>query len=97
MYNINGMHNHLRNNMKKTTSKSKWENLKNQALKNVEVQEGYDKARRSYELAEKVRKIREKIGLSQRELAQRMGTTQPSIARLEAGGNPNVGTLVKNS
>jgi ribosome-binding protein aMBF1 (putative translation factor) len=75
----------------------KWENLKNQALKNVEVQEGYDKARRSYELAEKVRKIREKIGLSQRELAQRMGTTQPSIARLEAGGNPNVGTLVKNS
>ena len=36
----------------------KWENLKNQALKNVEVQEGYDKARRSYELAEKVRKMK---------------------------------------
>ena len=38
------------------------------------------------EVGEQVRDARETAGLSQRELAARMGTSQAAIARLEAGG-----------
>ena len=41
-----------------------------------------------------VRQIRERAGLTQSELARRSGTSQPAIARLEAGqGSPTVATL----
>ena len=40
--------------------------------------------------------LREKRGLSQRELAERLGTTQSAIARLEAGNvSPSLPTLDK--
>jgi len=45
-------------------------------------------------LAFEIRALREKKGLSQRELAERIGTTQSAIARLEAGTNsPSLVTL----
>jgi ribosome-binding protein aMBF1 (putative translation factor) len=37
------------------------------------------------ELARSVRELREKMGLSQEELAAKVGTQQPGIARLESG------------
>ena len=41
-----------------------------------------------------VRRLREQAGLSQRELAHRLGCQQPAIARLEAGqASPNMRTL----
>jgi transcriptional regulator with XRE-family HTH domain len=41
-----------------------------------------------------VRGMREARGLSQRELAERMGTTQSLVGRLEAGGSrPTIVTL----
>jgi transcriptional regulator with XRE-family HTH domain len=43
---------------------------------------------------ELVRRARHAAGLSQAELARRLGTSQPEIARLEsARSNPRVGTL----
>jgi transcriptional regulator with XRE-family HTH domain len=43
-----------------------------------------------------VRDLREKRGLSQRELAERLGTTQSAVARLEAGNvSPSLPTLDK--
>jgi HTH-type transcriptional regulator / antitoxin HipB len=46
----------------------------------------YEQARLRFELAEAVRARREELGLSQRQLAERAGMTQPGIARFEAGG-----------
>ncbi len=46
----------------------------------------YGAARLALDVGEKVRDAREAAGLSQRELAGRMGTSQAAVARLEAGG-----------
>ncbi len=43
-------------------------------------------ARLAMEVGEKVRDTREAAGLTQRDLAARMSTSQAAVARLEAGG-----------
>jgi HTH-type transcriptional regulator / antitoxin HipB len=48
--------------------------------------EAYAATQLRFELAEQVRVRREELGLSQRQLAERSGMTQPGIARFEAGG-----------
>jgi len=73
---------------------TKWTDLKNERARKPAVQAGYSRARNAYRLAERVRILREARGMSQGELAERMGTTQSAIARLEAGGTyPNFQTL----
>lgn len=52
----------------------------------AEFDESYDAARLALDVGEKIREAREAAGLSQRDLATRMGTSQAAIARLEAGG-----------
>ena len=55
---------------------------------------GYRQAKEAFELAEHVRQARERMGITQAELARRIGSTQPAIARLEAGGSaPSFDTL----
>jgi predicted transcriptional regulator len=47
-------------------------------------------------IAEKVSERRGAIGMSQRQLAELVGTTQSAIARLERGGRPpRIDTLLK--
>ena len=48
--------------------------------------ETYAATRLALDVGEKVRDAREAAGLSQRELASRMSTSQAAVARLEAGG-----------
>jgi ribosome-binding protein aMBF1 (putative translation factor) len=52
----------------------------------AEFDETYETTRLALEVGEQVRDAREAAGLSQRELAARMGTSQAAVARLEAGG-----------
>jgi ribosome-binding protein aMBF1 (putative translation factor) len=47
---------------------------------------GYAEAQLAAEVGERVRCAREAAGLTQRQLAASMGTSQAAIARLEAGG-----------
>lgn len=55
-------------------------------LDDPEVRAGYEEARRAIELGAMVRQLRLDAGLSQEELAQRAGMTQPALSRLERGG-----------
>ena len=69
-----------------------WRELKDERLRamsqaeRAEYDRAYAAARLAAEVGERVREAREAAGLSQRELARRMGTSQAAIARLEAGG-----------
>ncbi|MCK4515567.1 MAG: helix-turn-helix transcriptional regulator [Spirochaetaceae bacterium] len=38
------------------------------------------------ELGERIAQARQQAGLTQKQLAERVGTSQPAIARLETGG-----------
>jgi ribosome-binding protein aMBF1 (putative translation factor) len=71
-----------------------WRELRTERERSPEYRAAYDRARQAYEIGKKVRELREARGLSQKELAQRMGTTQSVIARLELGGaEPRFETL----
>lgn len=69
-----------------------FQDLKNRRLaamtpdERARFQETYDATRLAIEFGEKIRDAREAAGLSQRDLATRMGTSQAAVARLEAGG-----------
>jgi HTH-type transcriptional regulator / antitoxin HipB len=71
-----------------------WSELREELLDTKEARAEYERARRAYELGLRIRDQREAAGLTQKELADRIGSTQPAIARLEAGGQePTVATL----
>jgi ribosome-binding protein aMBF1 (putative translation factor) len=59
-------------------------------LKHPEVKKEYDELEEEHRLATELIKLRQKSGLSQRELAKKVKTSQPCIARLESGRYQNV-------
>src|SRR5688500_1344399 len=73
-------------------ARTSWTDLKDKSLSGMTVAEraeynqAYAAAQLAAEVGERVREAREAAGLSQRDLAARMGTSQAAIARLEAGG-----------
>ena len=66
--------------------RKKWRELSKERKQSPEYQAAYEHTRKHYEIGKKVRALREEHGLTQAELAQRMGSTQSVIARLELGG-----------
>jgi predicted transcriptional regulator len=63
--------------------------LKNE-LKNVEFKREYDSLDEEFALAKEIIKFRKKRNLTQKELAERIGSSQPAIARIESGNYHNV-------
>lgn len=69
--------------------------LKQKAFKNPEVKAVYDELGEEFELISTLITMREKSGLTQDEVAKKMGTRAPNISRLESGrANPSLKTLV---
>ncbi|UWZ84319.1 helix-turn-helix transcriptional regulator [Occallatibacter riparius] len=73
-----------------------FENLAKEWLKDPEVKAEYDRLAPEFEIATELIRARVRAGLSQAELAQRMGTSQSTIARLESGQTlPSTKTLLR--
>jgi DNA-binding XRE family transcriptional regulator len=73
------------------------EHVKNKQ-KDIEFTQLFDMEQERLKLARKVRLLREKQNLTQAELAEMIGTKQPSIARLENGHYwPRIDVLEKIS
>jgi DNA-binding XRE family transcriptional regulator len=54
-------------------------------LKDSEFRKYFEEERQALALAMKIARLREKKGLSQKELAKLMGTSQQAISRIESG------------
>ena len=75
-----------------------WNNLKKELLKNKEVAREYKKLGPRYQLVSQLIRVRLKKGMSQKELAKKVGTKQSAIARLESGKeNISIDSLEKIS
>lgn len=78
-------------------ARASWNEIKDRKLRGMtraeraEYDRGYAETKLAAEVGDRVRRAREAAGLSQRELATRMGTSRAAVARLEAGG---VGTTL---
>jgi len=62
--------------------------LKRELLADAETRTAYDALTDEYAIARELIAARTRAGLSQDEVAQRMGTTQSVVARLESGKRP---------
>ena len=70
--------------------------VRKKMLANREVRAAYDALAGEFDLARELIGARVRAGLTQAELAARMGTTQSAIARLESGAQlPSVKTLLR--
>lgn len=76
--------------------RSTWSELKDKRPFTDAGRAAYDDEARIAAFRELVYRLRTQAGLTQTELAERMGTTQSAIARMEGGGaRPNLETLEK--
>ena len=72
--------------------------LKSRALERADVKAEYDRFDEEFAFLDEFLKARAAAGITQAEIAKRIGTTQSAIARLESGGgkhSPSLATLEK--
>lgn len=73
-----------------------WKLVKKELLKDKRVAQEYKKLAPRYILISQLIGARVKKGLTQEQLARRVGTKQSAIARIESGrANPSIGFLEK--
>jgi ribosome-binding protein aMBF1 (putative translation factor) len=74
----------------------KWESIKADFLADPEAKAEYEALRPQYEMIAQILQARSDQGLTQAQLAQRAGTKQSDISRLESGSyNPSLEFLGK--
>ena len=72
------------------------EDVKAKLLQNPELKKEYDDLKVIYDIKKEIISLRLSQGLSQKDLAQKVGTRQSAISRLESGEyNPSVEFLSK--
>ena len=71
--------------MKRRMNLGRFEDWLRDEMKDPRFRRGYDKERRSVFLAYRILELRQRVGISQSEVARRMGTSQQAVARLESG------------
>ena len=79
-------------------SRPTFKDFKKEALTDVEVKAEYDALAPLFDIKKKLINARLNIGITQDEIAQKIGTSKSSISRLESLNNtfmPNIGTLIK--
>lgn len=72
--------------------------FKARALARPEVRREYDQLAEEFAFLDEILKARAEAGLTQTEVAERIGTTQSAVARLESGSgkhSPSLATLEK--
>jgi ribosome-binding protein aMBF1 (putative translation factor) len=70
--------------------------LKAELLADPDVRQAYDDLALEYEVARAIVRARAAAGLTQAQLAERMGTAQSYVAKLESGrAHPTTDTLAK--
>lgn len=73
-----------------------WKSLKKELLKDKDVALEYEKLKPKYSLISQIIEARLEKGITQNELAKKVGTKQSAIARLEGGNsNPSLSFLEK--
>jgi len=74
---------------------TKLQALKAKAFANPEVKQAYEDLEPEFELINTLLRMRNAAGLTQDQVAERMGTKEANISRLEKGrGNPTLKTLM---
>jgi ribosome-binding protein aMBF1 (putative translation factor) len=75
-----------------------YKDLRSELLEDRQVQAEYEKLGPQFDVISQLIEARHKSGLSQKDLASKIGTKQSAISRLEAGNtNPSLGLLEKIS
>ena len=73
-----------------------FKDFKKKALENPEVRKEYDTLQDEFNLIDQLVTMRTSAGLTQEEVANKLGTNKSNISRLEHGkGNPSWSTLNK--
>ncbi len=75
--------------MARKTRLSKLEEMRERGLQNEGFREGYSARDALIRLGEMLQQLREASGLTQTQLASRVGMTQPAVSRIESGLGPN--------
>ena len=68
-----------------TTKTIPWSEIRAEWMQNPEVREAYDRIGPAMDMAFELAQARHEAGLTQAEVARRMGTSQAAVARMEKG------------
>lgn len=73
---------------------TKLKDLKERLMQHPEFQEEYERIDEEYSLIESLVRARTEANLTQEQLAERLGTTQSAVARMEGGRiSPSIATI----